>query len=670
MQKVKKQYLGFIDVLRAFSVLAVIIYHLNPNWLPGGFAGVDVFFVISGYVVTYANLNRFKTLSFKSYTDFLLNRFFRLYPALLTVLLASTVFTVLFTIKAWDTRNMYTVGKYAIWGLGNIALVLNNETYYGVGAEYNPFTHTWSLGVEEQFYLIFPLLLLFILSIRKESLRVLFFGLIILISIGLGFSLTPLESFYLPFTRMWQLLLGGALGYYHLKIPPVKSMKGHKINSFFLLILMMCFIFSSEDFFPTPGGIPVVLAVLSLLHFYQVSVESSIDKIFKNSTLRYIGRISYSLYLWHWPVIVFMKWTVGMEKNIYILIATILTAVLSVFSYHFIENRFRHIYRNRNNRPKWIYGTSVVFSLLCISVIVNNVFVKHYDFSLSTVARNDNLWKGDELIDIDENQRECQKYILGGILYKGITQIKTVTGTDCKTQTQRRLFALGDSHLSRWVPVLKTLARDMNLEVIYYDPSGCPSFTFRHPNHCKRALVFLEYIKENAKAGDIIFTSSLKLERISNHHEILQEKLPNKLTINPIELENAKKEFINFLGHLDSKVQFIIEAPKVIFPSPAFLCQDWFNKMNPVCEMGLTVKRTWIEGFRKPILESMQEVSQQYDNVYLFDTLNFVCEKSNCHAVKDGIPIYFDGDHVTNNFNKKVYPYLLKLLRGTGITNL
>lgn len=150
-------YYPHIDGLRALAVLAVIIYHLDPGWLPGGFTGVDVFFVISGYVVS-ASLAKRDNSTFARFTlHFYARRFVRILPALLACLLATSVASTLFIPKAWLSEANEWTGLAAFFGVSNIVLALNQDAYYSPRAEFNPFIHTWSLGVEEQFYLLFPL---------------------------------------------------------------------------------------------------------------------------------------------------------------------------------------------------------------------------------------------------------------------------------------------------------------------------------------------------------------------------------------------------------------------------------------------------------------------------------------------------------------------------------
>ena len=156
----RSDYLPYIDGLRAVAVLAVVLYHLNAAWLPGGFTGVDIFFVISGFVVS-ASVDRFgRTGAGESLLRFYARRLRRIAPALIVCLLVTCVASGLFIPQAWLSDTSRETGRMAFFGLSNWVLAGTGNDYFSPKVEFNPFTHTWSLGVEEQFYLVFPFLFL------------------------------------------------------------------------------------------------------------------------------------------------------------------------------------------------------------------------------------------------------------------------------------------------------------------------------------------------------------------------------------------------------------------------------------------------------------------------------------------------------------------------------
>jgi peptidoglycan/LPS O-acetylase OafA/YrhL len=210
-----------IDFLRAIAVLTVVLFHLNASWLPGGFVGVDVFFVISGYVVTCSLLGRGSTSFAAFLSSFYARRLVRIYPALVCCLLLTFAVSVLFIPAAWLSMSMWWTGLQAFLGVSNIGMTFGVDGYFSPRAESNPFTHTWSLGVEEQFYLLFPVMAWSLIQCRTDrgfrwllalltALSVVSFG----IAAWYG-SHAPLKAFYLIQSRFWELAVGVGLAALH-----------------------------------------------------------------------------------------------------------------------------------------------------------------------------------------------------------------------------------------------------------------------------------------------------------------------------------------------------------------------------------------------------------------------------------------------------------------------
>src|SRR5882757_7712970 len=171
MQQSSSAYVASIDSLRALAVISVIIYHLHGAWLPGGFAGVDVFFVISGYVISRSLVTQ-PTSGFLGFTGaFYGRRIRRIVPALIVCLLAISLLSALFIPNAWLSDANQRTGRFAFWGLSNFALMDLGDTYFAPRVEFNPYVHTWSLGVEEQFYLVFPAVFYCWLRYRNSEVR-------------------------------------------------------------------------------------------------------------------------------------------------------------------------------------------------------------------------------------------------------------------------------------------------------------------------------------------------------------------------------------------------------------------------------------------------------------------------------------------------------------------
>jgi peptidoglycan/LPS O-acetylase OafA/YrhL len=332
------KYRPEVDGLRAIAVIPVVLFHLGLSWINGGYLGVDVFFVISGYLISSILLKENQGGTF-TYKNFWLRRIRRILPALLVmtivVLLASyfIVFNGLLSSYAAD-------GAASIFSYANIEILLKFGDYWGQAAEKSPFLHTWSLSVEEQFYLVYPFFIAVLVARKINLYKAL--SLLILLSF-VGFVYTsfayPKYCFYLLPFRAWELACGGLLALGKEELVRVSSSLHKKIfpSIGFVLIVVSYF------FTPDTGGISfmTVLPVFgSVMIIGFSSSEEPIGKFLGGKVPVFIGKISYSLYLWHWPVIVLFKeykYAMGQDSFAYLGFVVIITTILSLLSYYFVE---------------------------------------------------------------------------------------------------------------------------------------------------------------------------------------------------------------------------------------------------------------------------------------------------------------------------------------------
>ncbi|MEO0343197.1 MAG: acyltransferase family protein [Pseudomonadota bacterium] len=320
-----------IQGLRAIAVIAVIIHHFDKAYLPGGYLGVDIFFVISGYVITKSAINQDWSNFFSAFGHFFARRFKRLAPALLLCLFVTSLFTSLFVYNA--SESLKTAAAAAL-GLSNVQLFLETTDYFGGAASLNPFTHTWSLSVEEQFYLLFPILAFLCLSSRFPAIiRTVTSICLALVTMA---SLTAFliywetyqeAAFYLIFFRAWQIAAGALLFAISSRLPPVANGIGYVS----LAVIAVIFFIPEANIFAWPSLVAVI-ATLIVIHAGGKKDLAAISSI----PFQFFGERSYALYLWHWPVIVIAKWTIGVTIWIIpILFFTML--VLAYLSHRFVE---------------------------------------------------------------------------------------------------------------------------------------------------------------------------------------------------------------------------------------------------------------------------------------------------------------------------------------------
>lgn len=339
-----------IDGLRAIAVLAVILNHLFLNIFPNGYLGVDVFFVISGYVITASLAQRSEARFWDFLLSFYARRIKRLLPALLVCCLITAVAIALVNP---DPEESLKTGFTAVFGASNIFLFFRASDYFSRAVTLNPFTHTWSLGVEEQFYLVFPLVF-FLLFCWGRGARSPAFGVgAILALLATSFAawvwftpIDPIATFYIVAFRGWQLLLGVlvflVLG--RRAFRPNRPAMAQSVSIGITLALIAVLIAPGLD-----GKIILQIAATVLAGAViawgcvtRAAQQMAGNPILLHPALRYTGKISYSLYLWHWPLIVLAKWTIGLGGLVEVALVASLIVVASWASYTFVERPLRN----------------------------------------------------------------------------------------------------------------------------------------------------------------------------------------------------------------------------------------------------------------------------------------------------------------------------------------
>ncbi|MBD1157459.1 acyltransferase, partial [Pelagibacterales bacterium SAG-MED20] len=324
-----------IQFLRAISVLLVFFYHLKIDLFKFGYIGVDIFFVISGFVISsriYNELIKRKSIDLLS---FYTKRFKRIFPVLLFILTFVLLFAIFFQPLDLLVENIY-VFIFTIFGSANLYYLFSKKDYFDNIFE-DVFGHTWSLGVEEQFYLIFPFLLLFIYKFfKKKTAHIITISILIIIGIlfTIYFSENKKLIFYSPVFRFWELLLGS--------ITYIFS-KNFKNKNFIISLLAFIFLFITSLNTSYMTNIIVVLLSPLLASLFLLFYEQNLKLkfFFENNSLVFLGNISYSFYLWHLPIIYFYD-LYFVENFFRIPFVFFLTFVLSVLTYHYIEKKFRY----------------------------------------------------------------------------------------------------------------------------------------------------------------------------------------------------------------------------------------------------------------------------------------------------------------------------------------
>ena len=666
---VSGQYYPYIDGLRALAVLAVFIFHLNSAWLPGGFVGVDVFFVISGFVVSASMVNHPGRNLLEFLGLFYSRRLKRLFPALIVCLLVTTVLTALFVPTSFLSVANQKTGLSAFFGFSNFLLANGGRDYFGTLTEFNPYTHTWSLAVEEQFYLVFPLL--FFGWVVGGRLRWLSCGLLAAGVLASGIFSTwqsssdPTAAFFLSPGRFWELAAGALLFQFidsRERDATGKALWRLVVATLSLGLLGAGFFLSRPQHFPMPGALIAVAATLGLIaSLHQANGDNPIQRLLGTRWLVSVGLISYSLYLWHWPVFVMFRWTCGLDSIITQLAATLLSFALAIASYQWVEKPVRHSAWLRRAPTYAVVGCA----LLAITAswhIAKKINKKTSELSLSVVVQNLQQWTPYEYASLPDHPG-CRVATQGTVMGGGIRYDYQPQGCDQPISVgNTHLFTIGDSHNMSYSRMFKQFSVEAASLVTSYDNGGCPFLSFQPERDLDNAAcrnnteAALLDIKQHAKPGDILFLPSLRLPRFADQWAYLGDGWVNEKMFGERAVQDRERATENAITMLrpitELGIKVVFEAPKPVFYSPAMRCADWSNRANPACKFGLEIPRDKVEALRAPVMTRLAEITNAVPGVSVWDPLPVLCPTASCNAFDGSKPLFFDADHLSGHGNE------------------
>ena len=454
-------YRSDIDGLRAIAVLIVIFFHANFSWMPGGYVGVDVFFVISGFLIT-TTIEKEILLNSFSFKQFYLRRIRRIIPVLFFILLVCTV--PAYFMFASDFESFSRTLIHTILSTNNIHLWINSKKYFAENSELIPLLHTWSLSVEEQFYFIWPAILLLLSKLKSIKTKRAMILLILVLGLLYSIYLTdadPNTAYFLLQGRFFELGIGATLAVFWQKLPIGNKTINH-LSSIIgvLLILIPALILQKESTFPGLNALWPCLGAAFLIYSNKGNNENEgiINTVLRNKFVVLIGTISYSMYLWHWPLFAFLKYF-GFELTGTIrILSLVLIFILSYLSWKYIEQPFR-------TTLKFNFKTTllrVMLPVLIISASIYGVIDKFDGFP----ERYPNLAEFNPRANYPNNLRKnCfDKFRVGNCdeCFLGIEK-DTLDGV-----------LIGDSFANHTAAFLDVLAKDANLYIHDSAAGGYP----------------------------------------------------------------------------------------------------------------------------------------------------------------------------------------------------
>ena len=627
-------YRADIDGLRAIAVLSVVIFHIDKNILPGGFVGVDIFFVISGYLISLYIFQQIDRKTF-SITEFYRRRIKRIAPAMLAVLIVVIPLSQLILLPD-DAKNVAESGIWSLLSMANIYFYSSQDLgYFASTMNEKPLLHFWSLGVEEQFYIIWPIILLFLYRGKYSSLflySLIFISLLSFCSAQYFFDVSPSFVYYMLPTRAGELLIGSIVAY--LIYQPIRKEYSYSVlNSMsllgFILIILSLIVISKDSVFP---GFICLLPTMgtAFIIFSGHYGTNSLNRYLTFKPLVNIGLISYSTYLWHWPVIAFFRYGLFEQTWLVNIILFCITLVLGWLSFRFIEQPFRYSTLSTKRLFIKLYlvpGASItLLALLFYSLDGYGVrwFSPQYQTKLTS-------------INTDVKAAYHYKYVC----QRSRIDIKDIENTHCilgnKTNnesgsTTPQIILIGDSNAAHYVGMIGAFAKEQGFSFRNLQISACPPVknsikqyvNIKHFKNCRDSLKLLWQYLEQFRV--IIISASWLSYQLKSDGFL-------------VDFYQTVKQLIK----QGKQVILIGKAPIISSYNQSCLSRSlsfpFVNCYKPSILMDKNISS---------INLSLKTFSVENENVDYFDANDFICRNKNCSAFSlNGEAIYFDKSHLS-----------------------
>ena len=621
-----------IDGLRAISIIAVLIFHAYPTILPGGYLGVDIFFVISGFLITQIIVTQRVRGRF-SLRDFYVARVTRLVPPLLFLLLCllPLAWLLLYELEFADLR-FHMAGAAAF--VTNFIQIAEAGYFDGSSAS-KPLLHLWSLGVEEQFYLVWPIFLGALYSVRHKLRPVAV--LIALIGCSLVYDLwlrqnAPIHAFYSPLCRAWELLTGAALTFFS---PAQTRWLTHiRARTLGILLILLAFFLGDAEV----GFYWQFAAVLGAQGVIGTGRVDEKDDLLAHPLMVGIGKISYPLYLWHWPLLVVLHLAFGLSHGV-TATAIGLSVLMSLMSYHGVERWFRH------NRQHQGATAGLILGLAAVGGIGGSTGEWRH------LRDTDAIVFGSTAIQAAYyyNPTGNAAYPAFGGYYRYQSRAENPT-----------LMLLGDSHANRLVAGLETHSGE---NVLHLGHHACPAlYGLTVGDACSLPTAQAWQVLHAAHSITTVVIAFrwdyyLGTRPQSVAHSTLRPELDAEDS-----LQLALQETLTRLEAAGKKVVLVLDNPTLSFnmencdktrPAPT-----WMKAPAQSCAFDQALVLEAQQRYRAMV----RAAAAEHANVRTYDTLEALCDGQSCYAKIDNETLYTDSDHLSVHGSMVVGRGLSKLL--------
>lgn len=609
--KTKLSFRNDILGLRGWAILFVLIYHFFPTILPKGYLGVDIFFVISGFLIT----SIFLTSKHYSYSEFIKKRIIRLVPSILvTILLCIVVSLIIFL--PFDLKNLSNSTIYSLILVPNFYFLLNGGYFGGIN-ELKPLLHFWSLGIEIQFYIFYPLFLIFIKN-QFKSHFLLFILLISIISFSLNFffiSYDKINFFMLP-NRIWQFCLGSSIFFL------LKLNYNIKYNNYFnylfisVIILVVLFDFHFSNLF-----LKLIICIfVGLIIFFGQNI-SNYNFLFNNIFINFFGKISFSLYLIHWPILVFFKYyLIRKVSNLESLILMLLTVLFSYFFWRLVEYKFHKQLKPSVVFKSSLFGFVVIFLTLFVFYL-NNFFPNRVNNEANLISES-----------LNSNYR-CNK--INFFLLKKFKPCQIIFNNAKSTND---IILIGNSHAQMYGYVFENFLKRENSNGLIVALNAClPTIKYNISKDCmEKAKKNLNSIIEEQKVKKVIIGLDW------DHHTLIDDNNMSIKNEENILLVSAIFDLIKIFEKNNIETILIgpISTPNFEFPSVVSRSLYFYNEKD-------------FPNFN----ENLEEFETRFKNTFnFFDKNNYnkiikphliQCKNKNCIFSIAGRSLFSDNTHLS-----------------------
>jgi peptidoglycan/LPS O-acetylase OafA/YrhL len=651
-----------IDGLRAVAVLAVILFHFHEPLLPSGFLGVDVFFVISGFVISASLARRQESRLRPFLLAFYARRVKRLLPLLIVcVLLTSLVGALVMTPGSAEATATWQTGIGALFGAGNLVLHARQLDYFAPATGLNLFTHTWSLGVEEQFYLLFPFLVFasgFVQGAPGGGRRLAWILLGISSASLVGWLVlnqsNPGLAYYLFPVRFWEMAAGALAFLAWRALPPAAGPpQTLATTALGLALLALFFLPKTQAVLSTVAAVAVTAGLLWALQPHQIPAQ-----LLSTAPMRQVGLLSYALYLWHWSVLSISAWTVGIHPwTVPFQVGLIL--LLALWSHHTIETPLRQAPWGQTSGRTIFYGfMAVALSSLVIYGQAHGLEGRLF----AGDARQVESTPWEQRVGIEGTAVSGEHCNTGPEVAPGpFTPYQRRCTTPRRPTDRQRLFVLGDSHALALLPLADRLHDQLPLQITHYSRKGCPMPPSAFGHESSGCWAFsqqaLAAVLAEVEQGDLVLvhnyfrshfgegedSRSMQLDAQGRHIRGEAAKLASYQT--------ALASLAETLEAKGASLVIVADVPRFLsLKVDRNLCvRQWFRPWLPTsCQQPLQQSLASHHSDTAPTARLFAGLEAGHPNVHVFDPAAVLCSKGLCRTHDSaGELLYRDRDHLS-----------------------